>query len=105
MRSRRAEVRSRKAEVRSRRAEVRSRKAEVRSRNAEVGSQKAEVRLWKVEVLSGRVAGAYRKGHPGHPGMSLASDCKWRRTVNLKRKIRANKAVTRPTVAKSREFC
>ena len=27
--------------------------------------------------------GAYRKGYPGHPRMSLVSDCKWRRTVNL----------------------
>ena len=31
-------------------------------------------------------AGAYRKGHLGHPGMSLSSDCKWRPTVNFKKR-------------------
>ena len=34
-----------------------------------------------------RQPGAHRKGHPGHSGMSLASVCKWRRTVNFKKKL------------------
>ena len=37
-------------------------------------------------MLSCILTGVYRKGHAGHPEMSLVLDCKWHRTAYLKRK-------------------
>ena len=46
----------------------------------------ADSSLRKIYFVPSTSPGAYQKGHLGHPGMSLASDCKLCRTVNQQEK-------------------